>query len=361
MDKIIQDYKLYLLNQFSIHSAEKMSRIEFMKLISTSVVSYMKKNDLVRISSDKQRILQYTRELLFDFQKDNTITPNDKVNELKQEICPNFVHDIQTSFFVAVQQATISAIENLIHLGADVNGKDATGQTSLMYAVHNMNEHTPEIIDVLIKNGANIHAETTNGEQVLHCLKAAENSEITMAVVNKLIQYGADIYASNKKGYTPLMQAVRSSCLPYAKKIINTIGKDLPKSERTKMLKYCINQHNNYGSTALYYAILRNQPEMIKLLVENGADLQLKTSGNVKTPLMEAISEGRLLAVKALVESGAKINDEVLSFLPNVVAQQRYSAKFQEIKEIEKYIKAQVCFMKKVFHWMMKSKTNNGK
>ena len=278
MDKLIQNYKLFLLNQFDLNEAKKMSRIAFMQLISSCVVAYMGKNNLARTNPDKQYILNYTRHLLNDFQRNEQMMPQSVVDSLKQEVCPDFSHDIQTSLMACVQKAKPQVIETLIQAGADVNHKDGNGKTPLMYAVAYINEHTSEIIDILVKNGADIKAETNDGQQVLHCLKPSENDETTITVINKLIQYDADIYASDNKGYTPLMQAVRSSCVPYVKKIINEIGKTLPKSERTKILKYCINQQNIYGSTALFYAVLRNQSEVIKLLALNVADLQMLAS-----------------------------------------------------------------------------------
>lgn len=349
MDKTIQNYKLFLLNQFDLNEAEKMSRMEFVKLIASCVVSYMGKDNLPRTNPDKQHILSYTRQLLYSFQSNKQMMPQFVVDGLKQEICHNFSHDIQTSLIVCVQKSKPEVVETLIHSGADVNYQDATDKTPLMYAVTGINEYTPEIIDILIKNGADIQAERNDGQQVLHCLKPSEKDDITIAVVNKLIQHNANIYATDNKGYTPLMQAVRTSCVPYVKRIINEIGKTLPKPERNKTLKYCLNQCNVYGSTALFYAILRDQPEMIKLLVNNGADLQLKTGRNCNSPLMEAISEGHLVATKTLIECGAQIDENVLIFLSDIMIQQRRSVKFPQLKKIEKYIKGQTRPVKKAF------------
>lgn len=355
MEDIIQNYKLYLLNQFDLNEAEKMSRITFMKLISTCIVSYLSKNNLSRQNPDKQCIINYTRRLLYNFHRNEQEIPKQVVDTLKQEICPDFSHDIQTSLMVCVQKSTPQVIETLINAGANVNHKDADGKTPLMYAVSNIHSHTPEIIDLLIKNGADVKAETNKKATVFHCLKPSDNEDETIAVFDKLQSLDADMFAMDAYCYTPLMQMVRTNSLLLVKRMMSRAVHTLPASERTKILKNYINKQNAFGFNALHFAISHNQTDMIKILVEHGADLKSKDTRG-RTPLMFAINELHLPAVQTLVECGAKIDDETLKFLQNVKANKDIND-FNLMQNIEKYIKSQTSPMKKAIHWFVRAKT----
>ena len=357
MEDIIQKYKLYLLNQFDLNEAEKMSRIEFMKLVSTCVVSYLNKTDSSRAMPKKQRILNYTRQVLWSFHKNEQETPKQILDTLKQEICPDFSHDIQTSLMVCVQKSTPQVIETLINAGANVNHKDAEGKTPLMYAVGNIHSHTPEIIDLLIKNGADIKAETNKKATVFHCLKSSDNEDETIAVFDKLQMQGADMFAMDEYCYTPLMQMVRRNSLSLVKRVMSRAVHTLPKADRTKILKNYINQKNAFGYDALFYAIVRNQPDMIKVLVENGADLKNKDSRN-RTPLMVAIAELNLPAVQTLVECGAKIDEETLNFFQDVKTKtKRDLVRYGRMQYVERYLKNQIKPMQKAIRWFVRPKT----
>ena len=59
------------------------------------------------------------------------------------------------------KKTTPRMIENLIKFGADVNARDAYGNTALMLTSYiNAN---PEVVNALIKAGANINAKNNQG------------------------------------------------------------------------------------------------------------------------------------------------------------------------------------------------------
>lgn len=62
------------------------------------------------------------------------------------------------------------------------------------------------------------------------------------------------------------------------------------------------------GSTALHWAAYGGQYDVVKYLLEHGADVNAKDN-NDRTPLMDAAQEGHLEVVKYLVEHGAKVTD----------------------------------------------------
>ncbi len=68
-----------------------------------------------------------------------------------------------------------------------------------------------------------------------------------------------------------------------------------------------INFKGNNGGTALMYACVKGDPEIVKLLLENGADVDAK-DGSLMTALMWASYEGRPDVLRMLLEKGADIN-----------------------------------------------------
>lgn len=60
-----------------------------------------------------------------------------------------------------------------------------------------------------------------------------------------------------------------------------------------------MNIQDNWKQTALHRAVLQNQLEVVKVLIRNGADKNVKDN-NGRTPLEKAESEGRTSIVKYL-------------------------------------------------------------
>ncbi len=101
-----------------------------------------------------------------------------------------------------------------------------------------------------------------------------------------------------KKGYT----YTESSFVESAKKgDINAVKLFLAE-------KIDINAQNERGFTALMRAAEYQRTEVVTLLLENGADVNIKNKRNNRTALMEASSSGNIVIIKQLVERGAEIN-----------------------------------------------------
>jgi ankyrin repeat protein len=68
-------------------------------------------------------------------------------------------------------------------------------------------------------------------------------------------------------------------------------------------------QGEKYGRTALHLAAMNGHLEIVKLLLEHGADVNAKTKeGYGYTALHSAASNGHLEIVKLLLEHGADVN-----------------------------------------------------
>ena len=75
------------------------------------------------------------------------------------------------------------------------------------------------------------------------------------------------------------------------------------------------------GLTPAILAAKKNQTDVLKVLIENGSDINAQGDYIFSTALHEAAYEGRLRAVMVLIENGANINqqDEV-DYTPLIVA-----------------------------------------
>ena len=78
-----------------------------------------------------------------------------------------------------------------------LNTPDTEGNMALHYA--SLYEQY-DVIESLLKAGADVNAKNKNGETPLHMVTDE-------AIVNLLMQYGADPYSANNKGVTPLEEA----------------------------------------------------------------------------------------------------------------------------------------------------------
>lgn len=109
-----------------------------------------------------------------------------------------------TPLFVACQNGNAALIERLVKAGADAKSATPDGETMLMTAART---GKVEAVKLLLANGADPRAvEGWRGQTAL-MWAAAENHT---AVVQTLIEAGADVNARSNGGFTPLLFAVRA-------------------------------------------------------------------------------------------------------------------------------------------------------
>lgn len=133
------------------------------------------------------------------------------------------------------------------------------GMTPLHWAAYNDNL---ELAKALIAAGANVSAKTRiNGMTPL--FMAAQNANAQM--IDALLKAGADANATLSTGVTALMYASRAGSADGVKLLIEN-GAEVDAKE------------NTLGETALMFAAANNRAEVIKVLMEHGA----KTSNATK-------------------------------------------------------------------------------
>ena len=74
-----------------------------------------------------------------------------------------------------------------------------------------------------------------------------------------------------------------------------------------------INSMNTQGLSPLHVAVIKGNVEVTELLINEGADIELKDSQYGSSPLLHACQNGRVNIVKLLIEKGANVKSESTS------------------------------------------------
>uniref|UniRef100_A0A0N5A9Z5 Delta-like protein n=1 Tax=Syphacia muris TaxID=451379 RepID=A0A0N5A9Z5_9BILA len=203
-------------------------------------------------------------------------------------------------------------IRSLLEAGADINLCDDDGTTPLMLAIKTAKFH---IVDLLLANGANSGLADNCGRTALHHAVALEMPEI----VEALLKTAVDINAADCNNQTALIYSARFA-------FNSVIAKALLKAEADPT---CVGNKLSpkyNGRTALHYAAQYNNLDVIKTLVENGADINAQDQKE-QTPLFLAAMEGKVDAVRMLISLGAAegIGDENQRTPRDIAAEKMYN------------------------------------
>ena len=204
-----------------------------------------------------------------------------------------------TPLYAAVAHPDPAMTEKLLAAGADPNTPLMSGETPLMEAARRGNRAT---VRVLLSNKANPNAVESNGGQ--NALMWAL-SERQSAVVEELIKGGADIHASSKSGFTPLMVAAQKGDEVSARILLRAGAKPNVAQPKT-------------GLTPLMIASAMAQAKAVDALLDNGADPNL-ADANGYTSLHRVVRDSDyginlvakddiLTIVKSLLKHGANPN-----------------------------------------------------
>jgi ankyrin repeat protein len=202
--------------------------------------------------------------------------------------------------FVAVKNNDLELVENLItYKWMDVNGKNGTGETPIFYAIFNGNL---DMIKLLMKHGADVNVIPYYGRPLLMYAFLTNDIDIITYLINNGAQINVTENGESLVHYCIIGLGrsgtnITVSTYDYYHSILNILFEKSELNVNT--------QHGDWGTTPLILAINLNDVNLVKKLIEHGADVNLKKY-NGASPLSNArnLTNGDNI-VRLLLENGA--------------------------------------------------------
>lgn len=168
--------------------------------------------------------------------------------------------DDKTPLHEACQFSRSDNVKILIDNGADVNAIKRADWTPLMLVcAKTQHEDSVTIVNLLLEKGALVNLFNKDGWNALHLVARDGNVD----VFNVLLENRSNLNAVTKNGRTVLHIAA----LHGKTAIVKCILKESPGS---------VNIRDNCGNTPLHEAVLGGHVTLCNLLIENGAEINLK-------------------------------------------------------------------------------------
>jgi ankyrin repeat protein len=158
----------------------------------------------------------------------------------------------------AAKRQDRTEIRALLKARVEVNAPQPDGTTALHWAAY---RDDAETIELLLRAGANANATTDAG---VTPLSLACSSDAGAPTLRLLLASGANPNLTPETGETPLMSCARTGNLE-AVKLLIARGANINADEKGRR------------QTALMWAVAARHPEIVKALIEGGADVQART------------------------------------------------------------------------------------
>jgi ankyrin repeat protein len=215
---------------------------------------------------------------------------------------PNILNPYQLSaLHLAIENGDVDMVELLLNAGADPALRNKADETALFIAART---GSAPIAQLLLAHGAEVNEREPNFQQTpLMLAVRSESAEL----VKLLIDHGADPNARSLMGPEPSFRRPEQNAGSKGVGIVRGGWPD--RGERAPIAG---------AKTPLLYATRQGDPELTRMLVEAGADIE-KTDGNGVTPLLNAIINasvislggpptGHLETAYYLISQGANVN-----------------------------------------------------
>jgi ankyrin repeat protein/L-ascorbate metabolism protein UlaG (beta-lactamase superfamily) len=202
-----------------------------------------------------------------------------------------------TPLHTAASYGKTDAMKFLVENGADIKAETDEGAQPLSWAV---GPNSLGAAEYLISKGADVNHKDNDGFTALHNVAGRGN----MAIAQLLVDNGADVNAATPEGFVPLAYAAWANNPGEMGKFLILNGADV-NPDPCKNNKSCTCGPN--FRTPLHAACDMGKPELIEVLVTNGAKVNLFSNAGF-TPLHYAVKSGNIEAVKFLVDHGAFLN-----------------------------------------------------
>jgi len=186
----------------------------------------------------------------------------------------------------------------LLKYGADINAQNASGLTALYIAAM---EYHIDCLEYLLASNALVNTRDSNGHTPLHCA-AYDGSYLTFKL---LVEAGADVYAQSEGNLNPLELAVEQGNLSIIKRYFNSIK---TKNPTDCAFKKFVNYQNEKGISLLHRASFKGNPDMVRLLLQLGADVKLLDNDGASVLQFFHENTFNLEVAQLLLEAGADPN-----------------------------------------------------
>ena len=111
----------------------------------------------------------------------------------------------RTPLLLGIKCDRTDLLEPLIAAGADINAPTRTGMTPLFEAVR---QNAAGVFEFLLRRGATSPPRASDGVGIHHCLTPYEREVESTRMCDLMIEYGYDINAVCKRGWSPLFYSL---------------------------------------------------------------------------------------------------------------------------------------------------------
>ena len=235
----------------------------------------------------------------------------------------------------AIRLGTADEFEELRTQGviSNINMRNAKGETLLMFQCIN---HSLKGVKLLLSHSADVNITDAQGNSALTlaCRHYKVDAKEECAEITKLLAAkDADLnmvseFLSSIRGYqrgTALFEACITNRLDVVSLLLE-LGAAINYAQQNPLIEACflrnmdivklfithgadVNIIDNRGRTSLGIACQKGFDELVELLLDNGADMNLTSDiPNYKQPIVFAYVRGRISTVKLLLDRGVDVN-----------------------------------------------------
>ncbi|MCH6255188.1 ankyrin repeat domain-containing protein [Puniceicoccaceae bacterium K14] len=187
-------------------------------------------------------------------------------------------------------------VRYLVEQGAEISRKNELGFTATTFAVFNGNQ---ESLKALLELGADPYSEARHGEPILYEAIRQGWNDLSKIIIEAGFSLEKETY-----GTTPFQAAAKAGQLELLRYMVSkgVNPKDQPQAiilaavqGRTDTVEWLLNegipvdyQDARFGQSPLYIAVSNQKIETVKLLLENGANVELQDKRGT-SPLSKAV------------------------------------------------------------------------
>lgn len=193
----------------------------------------------------------------------------------------------------AARHGYLEVVELLIEHGAQVNDAADSGSAALAWA---RNQRHDRIASLLVKAGAR-EADLSLPSPLDLPIRRGDYTE-----ARRLIEAGVGIHAPMRDGDRPLHYVMRRGLCELA---VDLLEAGAPLTEGRRVLR---EEHvHGYVPSSLFLAVywgrsdVETAPEVVRLMVERGADVDAQTGYRGRNPVMEAAAKGQVELLRILL------------------------------------------------------------